>query len=368
MKKIFGLLGIIMTLCMVMTVFSFADAGLDNFNANKSTYKAGQFKDVSKSEWYYDSVKQAYELNLVKGMSEAEFNPNGNITIAETLALACRLNSIYKGEGGAFMQGEPWYQVYVDYAIGNGIIRSGQYRDFSAKATRTQFAIIMSNALPAEALPAINSVKTIPDVKYNAVGGHAIYKLYNAGILTGNDANGTFYPNSNIKRSEVSAIVTRMAVSNLRKHVEFQTEKAYAADFLGKTIGEVKSQYGTGAPYSYSRYLDGSVACLFYDEYKMLFVPESYANCFASNPPDSTKVLSVVAFGFTEVSPGLCANMTLSEITAAIGYNPGSVYDPDEGGETGENYFSEFRHNGNHYLYGWENNVNEQASSVWVTK
>jgi len=40
--------------------------------------------------------------------------------------------------------------------------------------------------------------------------GAAVYKLYNAGVLRGNDAIGTFAPMTNIKRSEVATIVNRM--------------------------------------------------------------------------------------------------------------------------------------------------------------
>jgi len=47
--------------------------------------------------------------------------------------------------------------------------------------------------------------------------GPAVYKLYNAGILEGNDAIGTFAPNTNIKRSEVAAIVNRMMHPENRK-------------------------------------------------------------------------------------------------------------------------------------------------------
>ena len=42
-------------------------------------------------------------------------------------------------------------------------------------------------------------------------------KLYNAGILTGSDAAGSFKPTSTIQRSEVATIVTRMADKSLRK-------------------------------------------------------------------------------------------------------------------------------------------------------
>ena len=78
-------------------------------------------------------------------------------------------------------------------------------------------AAILAAALPDEALPAINSVTSLPDLDANATYAAAVLKLYNAGILTGSDAAGSFKPTSTIQRSEVATIVTRMADKSLRK-------------------------------------------------------------------------------------------------------------------------------------------------------
>jgi len=76
----------------------------------------------------------------------------------------------------------------------------------------------LAKALPATALAAINTVEegAIPDLDKNAVSSH-IYLLYRAGILTGNSEAGEFCPKKNILRSEIAAIITRMADPSLRK-------------------------------------------------------------------------------------------------------------------------------------------------------
>ena len=61
----------------------------------------------------------------------------------------------------------------------------------------------------------------IPDVKMGDAYSGEIYTFYRAGILAGNDAKGTFKPDSNISRSEVAAIVTRMLDSGARKETNF---------------------------------------------------------------------------------------------------------------------------------------------------
>lgn len=192
-------------------------AGLDNFG-KVNTYTAGQFSDVPAGSWFAPNVQAAYELDLMTGSSATTFNPSGNLTIAEALVLACRLHSTYVGDGETFApDGGTWYQPYVDYAVETGIIADGAYTDYTATATRAQFAAILAAALPDEALPAINSVTKLPDLDANATYAAAVLKLYNAGILTGSDAAGSFKPTSTIQRSEVATIVTRMADKSLRK-------------------------------------------------------------------------------------------------------------------------------------------------------
>ena len=210
----------IILVCSFSAAALAADEGLSNFT-KVNTYPEGKFTDVPAGEWYAASVQNAFELDLVKGESDSRFSPNGSVNIAAAITLACRIHSIYYTGEANFVQGNPWYQVYVDYAIANGIIRAGEYTNMEAKATRVQYAAIMSKALPDSALPSINTVDdgAIPDVTTSAAHAADIYKLYRAGILTGSDTKGTFHPQSDIKRSEVAALVTRMADESLRKSV-----------------------------------------------------------------------------------------------------------------------------------------------------
>ncbi|MBQ3404251.1 MAG: S-layer homology domain-containing protein [Oscillospiraceae bacterium] len=218
MKKCISLFLALIMLFALMPAALAVEPGLDNFR-KINEYPSGQFTDVKDDAWYLESVKSAYEYGLVKGSSATTFNPEGNMTLAEALALADRLHSIYNTGAADFVQGEPWYQVYADYAMSNGIISSDGFADYNAKATRAQFAQIFARALPESALQKINNISEgmIPDVNGTDSFGPDVYMLYNAGILTGSDVYGTFNPNSNIKRSEVSAIVTRMADASLRK-------------------------------------------------------------------------------------------------------------------------------------------------------
>lgn len=205
-------------------------AGLENFTEIQ-VYPAGKFTDVVPADWYYESVKTAYELGLVKGSSETTFNPSGKMTVAEAIALASRIHSIYSTGSADFVQGTPWYEVYMTYATANKLI-SGVNSDGTvsvgawtlasgAAITRAQFAVIFYQTLPANEFNAINDVAIgqIPDVTGAESYADVVYCLYNAGIVGGSDARGTFHPNSNIQRSEVAAIATRIVDPSVRKTV-----------------------------------------------------------------------------------------------------------------------------------------------------
>ena len=179
----------------------------------------GQFEDVDNADWFYSHVAEAYEYGLVSGRSETSYDPDGNITVAECLVIACRLYSKYTGTPIDLetQEGAPWYQPYVDYAVENSIIWSGFPYALNTAATRSIFAGIMANALPDEALAALGTVTEIPDVSDTTRFAGSIYQLYNAGVLGGADEYGTFHPYDTIRRSEVAVVILNLADESRRK-------------------------------------------------------------------------------------------------------------------------------------------------------
>lgn len=182
------------------------------------------FVDVPSASWYYDSVREAWENGLIDGVTANEFRPDNQLTVAQAIKLAAALHQMQKTGSVTLTNGAPnWYDSYVAYAVNNGIIEK-DYLNYTkaqmdAPATRGEFVHIFSGALVDAA--AINTVADdkIPDVKTTDKYGAEIYKFYRAGITIGSDALGTFHPASNIKRSEVAAIVLRMFDTAARKGI-----------------------------------------------------------------------------------------------------------------------------------------------------
>ena len=185
---------------------------------------ANPFTDVRYANWYYVDVTAAYTRDLIAGMTATSYEPDGQLTVAQAIKLAACLNERYYDDKVTLQNAAsgPWYQTYVDYALAAGILsQEPNAEEMNAPIDRARFVALFYRALPATEYSIKNSVPagTIPDV--SGADSHAaeIYAFYRAGILTGSDAAGTFQPGSDIRRSEVAAILTRMYDAGARQTV-----------------------------------------------------------------------------------------------------------------------------------------------------
>jgi transglutaminase-like putative cysteine protease len=201
-------------------------AGAEESNGNMANiglteaYTAGQFPDVDEGKWYGEENQQvvgtACRLGLMRGNGSG-FAPGGAVTLAEAVAMAARLNNLYYGSPVTFSQGAVWYQVYVDYAVSQGIIGADDFQQqYTRAATRAEMAYLFANALPAKEYSAISTAEILPDVDGSTHYVDSIYLLYRAGVLTG-DEIGAFHPETSIDRASAAAILSRVALPEMRK-------------------------------------------------------------------------------------------------------------------------------------------------------
>ena len=199
---------------------------MSNFNKLR-TYTPGMFSDVDESKWYgfndQKVIATAYEYGLMEGTGNGKFTPTGNMTIAQAITVAARVNRIYSTGRDDFTMGSPWYQVYVDYAITYNIIYASDYTDYNRPATRAEMANIFAHALPYAEFPEQNTVNSLPDVSLSVMNYNEILILYKSGVLAGNGPTGTYNPTANVTRAEAAAIISRVILPQTR--------------FAGKTFG-----------------------------------------------------------------------------------------------------------------------------------
>lgn len=207
MKKLCSL-AVIAALCLTLTTTALATSVEESF-PTLNTYEG--YSDVAESDWFYENAKLCYEIGIMEG-SDAGFNPNGTLSLAEVLTLTARIHSILNDTEIDMTAGDgTWYGPYVAYLETQiGLIINDGF-DSSYSATRDDFIYLLSAVVSEDLLTPINSITTLPDTSEDYV-----LTFYNAGILTGTDDYGTFSPDKSLTRAEAAAMISRIAREDLR--------------------------------------------------------------------------------------------------------------------------------------------------------
>lgn len=206
--------GIATTILIGSANLTFAQS-MENFTQINS-YNNGIYNDVKSTDWFYNDVRQAYNLDLMKGVGYCQFNPSGSMTFAEAITLAANIHKTYH-EKAIIISGDHrnWYEPYVLYARENNIIDLNS-SDYNRKITRAELVHLFDNSIPNSELNQINNITNIPDIGENTPYRDVILKLYNAGIIRGTGDEGVFNPQTNISRAETAAILNRLVNKNNR--------------------------------------------------------------------------------------------------------------------------------------------------------
>ena len=177
------------------------------------------FGDVKKKDWFYFSVKFAYDFGLMKGTTEMEFSPDSYVTRAMFVMIIYRMEKEPQAGGSVFVDVEigGYYDKAVAWANANGIV-SGVSKDRFAPndpITREQMATILYRYanfkgydIESNGNTAYTDSDFISDYAKNAVSWAAANLL-----MKGND-DGSFLPNANTTRAQAAAVFTRM-IENL---------------------------------------------------------------------------------------------------------------------------------------------------------
>lgn len=187
------------------------NSSLGNFVLSNYEVYAKAYADVDSSSWYgadkQGIVPRVSAYGIMRGKNHS-FNPNGTLTVAQAIKMVAVCHNIYAGGAGTFQQGNPWYQIYADYTLSEGIMQKGQFSDDSRPITREEMASLFARALPKDEFTAVNS-----GVPADAVVGSQNYDslltLYRAGVMCG-DGQGNVKPNEKITRAEAAAIIVRV--------------------------------------------------------------------------------------------------------------------------------------------------------------
>lgn len=185
------------------------------------------FTDIGTCEWAEDSINNLYEMGIIKGYTDTEYGPKGNVSRIEFIALLARvLKSInYQPvEGGMvyyFMDYDKEHYSKEDYdylmrcleierpfdkfAIGYYAMSSifGNSLEMNKPITRGEAVALMDYFLKYD----VDVYPEFTDI-YDSRFRSSILKAYSNGLITGYEDN-TFRPNGTITRAEIAVILDR---------------------------------------------------------------------------------------------------------------------------------------------------------------
>ncbi|QKS47968.1 S-layer homology domain-containing protein (plasmid) [Paenibacillus cellulosilyticus] len=163
-------------------------------NAAASTYS-----DVSATHWAKGYIGAVTEAQLMEGVGNNKFDPNGNVTIqelAKTLVLALGLEPV---EGATVEGASAWAVGYVQAALDAKIIPS--FSNYNVAATRGQLV----DAVYAVVADEEETVADLAVSKVSQTGSTAITVQFNRALTADEQSNLTF----GLSQDEVSYSVTK---------------------------------------------------------------------------------------------------------------------------------------------------------------
>lgn len=182
---------------------------------------ASRFSDVASGAWYYQNVTELAAAGVVSGYPDGSFRPDGSVTVGEALKLVLLAAGYSERTPAA---GAHWASGYAALASsGTGMLTSAEVKDLDAPASRLLIA-----KLTAQALGLAPSAEESP---FADIASGWATALYEKSIMVGSTDSGErlLQPTSDIKRSEISAIVWRA-----KYYVSNRVAKTFA--FSGRNV------------------------------------------------------------------------------------------------------------------------------------
>ncbi len=176
------------------------------------------FRDVSPAAWYADAVDYAVSNELMNGVGNGKFEPNGSMTRAMLVTVLWRYaGSPEEGTNGfSDVPNGDWYTQAVAWASKNGVVNgvgNGRF-DPNGKITREQIAVILFRYAKQQGIyvgKRGNFGKYADANKVNSYAVDALRWAVGVEIIGGSSEGGKLLlkPQGNATRAEVAAILMR---------------------------------------------------------------------------------------------------------------------------------------------------------------
>ncbi len=189
-------------------LFLFADSykPTDNPSIGQTDYVGGVkelidvttvFSDMKADDWHYEYICQLYTLGIIDGFPDKTFRPNDTVTTGQALKMIL----LAAGYDEPPKVASHWARNFMNLALDEGIIVRGEITDLDVPISRVLMARIVAKSM--------GLTRLYEHTVFTDTSDEYVETLYDFGISDGYP-DGTFRPDKNLTRAELSAIVCRM--------------------------------------------------------------------------------------------------------------------------------------------------------------
>lgn len=213
---------IIITLLTAVLLFS-------TFTSSACAEADISFSDVKKGDWFYSNVIKMADLGILNGYLDGTFKPDNTLKFEEFIKMLITATEKEKIE---VLQGENWYQNYIDIALEKNYITNDMTKLIGANVDRKAMAEIIYNFMTSsgEDMDKLNEKEMafLAD-KFSDLKASNIKTLYIAymGIINGYP-DKTFKPGNSLKRCEATTVILRIIDKGIRTPIEIVLPKTLA--------------------------------------------------------------------------------------------------------------------------------------------
>jgi hypothetical protein len=218
------------TLVIILAIAILAVSNLIPVSATPTS-----FTDVKTSAWYYSYVNKLIELKITAGIGNNKYGPDNSVTRAEFVTFLCKANGLVQSEGYKYTDTKNhWARTWIASAVTANIIDKGTTFNPNKAITRQEAVEMLCRSLGLLKDTAMSTPYT--DVITDAGYSNTAYKEY---LMQGSIIKDKryFYSSSNIKRSEVAAVIVNA--------YDYKTDKTA---YINKKVAEEKEKAGAANP------------------------------------------------------------------------------------------------------------------------
>lgn len=172
-----------------------------------------KFADVKEEHWAYTDIYYLRERNIINGIDENTFNPNGNITreqFAKILCAALNIETTSANADFTDVDNNAWYAPFIAAVYNKGIVNGVDEKNFGvgANITRQDLCTMIYRALDSEKY-SYTALGFTDDANISEYARDAVATLKGLEIVNGYN-DGSFNPQGLCTRAEAAKIICKL--------------------------------------------------------------------------------------------------------------------------------------------------------------